>query len=303
MIEGLYSVSGNEIIETSLQNNGSIKLIGKGDGNEIMLQEIKKNTLAYLSPGESKELFEFIYILSGSISIKAENTEKIINSSEYFYVKGLKELVQFETLEDTKLLYISSQPVFYSISERLNELRKIAKVSQEKDLYTHNHGARVQYYSVILANRFNLGKEKVENIFFASLFHDIGKVDVPDNILNKPDKLTDFEMDIVKKHPKTGADMIKDTYYKDLSIIIEQHHEWLNGKGYPNGIGNNEICIESKIIAVADAFDAMTTSRPYRGALTQEKTIEILKSEAGWKYDGKIIDELINILKEEKNSN
>ena len=298
-MEGLHICKKNEYLEKSAQENGSITLLAKGHNNEIMRQIIKKGNMAYINPGNSDELLEFLYILNGSITLRMENAKVVLKTGDYFYVNELKELAQFETNEDTELLYFSNQPVFFNISKRLNDLRDIAKKSQEKDLYTHDHGARVQHYAVIIANKLNLPKEKIENIFFASLFHDIGKIEVLDYVLNKPGKLTDDEMEYIKKHPITGMEMVSDTYYQDLSRIILQHHEWMNGGGYPNGIKGDEICIEARIISVADAYDALTTDRSYRKGFTVQKSMEILQAESGWKYDSVILEKLVEALKEE----
>lgn len=300
MMEGLHVCRKNEYLEKSAQENGSISLLAKGHNNEIMRQIIKKGNMAYINPGNSDELLEFLYILNGSITLHVNDEKLILETGDYFYVNKLKELVQFETNDDTELMYFSSQPVFFNISKRLNDLRDIAKKSQEKDLYTHDHGARVQHYAVIIANKLDLPKEKIENIFFASLFHDIGKIEVPDYVLNKPGKLTDEEMEFIKRHPITGMEMVNDTYYEDLSKIILQHHEWINGEGYPNGIKGDQICIEARIISVADAYDALTTDRSYRKGFTAQKAVEILKSESGWKYDPEVLEKLIEILNEEK---
>lgn len=299
MIEGLHICKSNEYIEKSSKENGSISLLAKGQNSEIMIQVIKSGNVAYINPGDSKELLEFFLILNGSISMNIDNDEKVLTAGDYIYVNQLSEIVQFTTKEDTKLLYFSNQPVFFSISKRLNDLRDLAKKSQEKDLYTHDHGARVQHYSVIIAKKIKLSTDRIENIFFASLFHDIGKIEVPDYILNKPGKLTDKEMEHIKKHPIAGMEMVNDTYYEDLSRIILQHHEWMNGKGYPNGIKSDKICIEAKIIAVADAYDALTTDRSYRKGFTNQKALEILESESGWKYDPYILEKLVEVLKEE----
>ncbi len=129
--------------------------------------------------------------------------------------------------------------------------------------------------------------------------HDIGKINVPDEILKKPGRLTDEEFEYIKRHPGDGAEMVKKTSYEYIWQIIEQHHERLDGSGYPHGLKGNEILIEAKIIAVSDTYDAMTTDRPYRKGLSPIQTVEELKRLSGIHYEKEIVDVMVDILIEE----
>jgi HD-GYP domain-containing protein (c-di-GMP phosphodiesterase class II) len=300
MPKGIYIKKKHEYLEKFNQNVADLSLLGRGDGTEVMLQNIKKNNNSYISPGEKRELMEFFYILKGIIEIKFDEEYKKLSKGDYIYVHELEETVQFRTLEDTQLLYITSKPTFFGLSKSINELMEISKKSQKKDMYTHDHGSRVQNYSIKIANTLNLNNDMVENIAFASLFHDVGKIHIPDEILMKPDELTEEEMDCVKKHPGSGYKMLQDTYYRQISKIVKQHHERLDGSGYPQGLKEDEIMLEAKIIGIADAYDAMTTNRPYRKAMTSEEAVEELREdvEAG-KYDEKLFEILVDIIKKE----
>jgi len=302
MPRGIYIKRHDEYLEKFNQNVASLSLLGRGDGTEVMLQNIKKDNNSYISPGEKPELMEFFYILKGIIEIKFNSEYKKLSKGDYIYVHELEQTVQFRTLEDTQLLYITSKPTFFSLSKSINELMEISKESQKKDMYTHDHGSRVQKYSIKIANALNLNNDKVENIAFASLFHDVGKIHIPDEILMKPDKLTEDEMNCVKEHPGSGYNMLQETYYKQISKIVKQHHERLDGCGYPEGLKEQEIMIEAKIIGIADAFDAMTTNRPYRRAMTEDEAIEELRKDVeSGKYDKKLFEILLDIIKNENN--
>ena len=124
-------------------------------------------------------------------------------------------------------------------------------------------------------------------------------MNTPIEILNKPGKLTKEEFEIIKKHPSDGADLVLETTYNYLAPIIEQHHERLDGSGYPRGLKGHEILLEAKIIAVTDTFDAMTEDRAYRKAFTPQYAMDELKRLSGSHYDPEIVDALESILKEE----
>jgi HD-GYP domain-containing protein (c-di-GMP phosphodiesterase class II) len=300
MTKGIYIKKKYEYLEKFNQNTADLSLLGRGDGTEVMIQNIKKDSNSYISPGEKLELMEFFYILEGIIEIKINSKYKRLSKGDYIYVHELEDTVQFRTLEDTQLLYITSKPTFFGLSKSINELMKISKKSQKKDMYTHDHGSRVQKYSIRIANKLNLNSDKVENIAFASLFHDVGKIHIPDKILMKPDKLTVEEMNCVKEHPDSGYNMLQNTYYKEISKIVRQHHERLDGSGYPKGLKDEDIMIEAKIIGIADAFDAMTTNRPYRKALTENEAVEELRKDVeSGKYDEKLFKILRDIIEKE----
>ncbi|WP_432667255.1 HD domain-containing protein [Wukongibacter baidiensis] len=298
MQQGLYIGRGNECIERSSKSVTDLSLIARGDGTEVMIQEIKSGENMFMTPGDISELMEFVYILDGEILYEKDGADIVLKKGDYFYVHHLKETVYFKVNSDVKLLYVTTQPLFHCLSKRIEDLKEIALKSQKKDLYTHNHGDRVKDYSVAIGNKLGLSKESVENIAFASLFHDIGKINVPDEILQKPGRLTSAEMELIKKHPIDGAEMVKDTYYEKITKIIIEHHERLDGSGYPYGLMGYEISIEAKIIAVADTFDAMITDRPYRKAVSPSDALNELKILGGIHYDEKVVDAFEKVLLE-----
>lgn len=300
MENGFYIGVGNQYIEKFVQNSGELSLLGKGDGTEVMLQKIKANEVVVVEPGDNGELMEFFYIIEGELEFQKDNKKIILKQGDHFYSHFLKETIQFNTISDVTLLYFTTQPVFHYLSATIRELLQLAKKVEEKDMYTHTHMQRVKDYSVKIGNRLNLSKEKIENIAFASLFHDLGKIYIPDEILNKPGPLTDEEFELIKKHPSDGVELVKKTYYENIAEIIHQHHERLNGSGYPRGLKGKEILLEARIIAVSDTYDAMTTDRAYRDALPTQAVVDELIRLKGTYYDEVVVDALISILKEEE---
>ncbi|BEP28411.1 HD-GYP domain-containing protein [Helicovermis profundi] len=299
MIEGLNIYKKDEYIDNFVQDAAELRLLGKGDGTEIMLQKIKKNETFFINPCDSSDTMEFFYILNGEIDSFDNKYTKLVNG-DYFFTHDLKSIVQFKTLTEVTLLYISTKPLFHFLSTIIKELTKLAREVEKKDMYTHSHIKRVEEYAIKIANKLNLPEESIENIAFASLFHDIGKIDTPDEILKKPSALTKEEYDIIKKHPIRGAEIVEKTYYKKVCKIISQHHEKLDGSGYPFALKGEEIMIEARIIAVADAFDAMITDRPYRKGLSYKEAISELKKYSGIHFDANIVIVFINILLNEK---
>lgn len=298
-MEGLHLGNDNSCIEKVNQGAGDLSLLAKGGETEVMFQNIKAEEYFCIEPAPNSEVMEFFYLIDGSISYNCEGKTITLNKGDYFYVHNLKETAHFKTLCNCKLLYVSNQPIFQYLSARIRDLVKMVDKVEEKDIYTYNHGKRVKDYSMKIGKKLGISKERLEILGFASLCHDVGKINVPDEILNKPGKLTDEEMKCIRKHPIDGALMVKDTFFYMASDIIRQHHERLDGSGYPFGLKADDILLEAKIISVADTYDAMTTDRVYRKKLDVIVAINELEKYKGIKYDKTVIDVFERILKEE----
>jgi HD-GYP domain-containing protein (c-di-GMP phosphodiesterase class II) len=299
-MDGLYLGQNKSCLEKVTQNSGELSLIGKGDGAEIMIQKIKSQEIFFIEPSDSNKTLEFFYILEGSINCERDKENVILNKGEYFYAHGLKETVSLKTISEVTLLYFSTEPFFHYLSKGIKELTSMIKNVEEKDIYTHNHGNRVRDYSIKIAKILGLASESLESIIFASLCHDIGKVFVPDEVLNKPGTLTEEEFNLIKKHPIDGGKMAQGTFMENLDKIIAQHHERIDGSGYPYGLKGDEVLIEAKIIALADSFDAMTSDRSYRKAMDMVDAFKELKDLSGIHYDEKVVEAFEQVLREEK---
>ena len=187
---------------------------------------------------------------------------------------------KYNLLNNKTLILKDLRELFYKT------IKLIAAALDAKDPYTHGHSMRVTMYSMILAKKLNLDDTMLEEIETAGLLHDIGKIGIPQRILCKPGKLTDEEFEVMKSHPEQGEKMLKDI--KKLTLIsnwLRTHHEKWDGTGYPNGLKGEEIPLSGRIIALADTYDAMTSDRPYRKALSHEIAIEEIKRCAGTQFD------------------
>jgi putative nucleotidyltransferase with HDIG domain len=173
----------------------------------------------------------------------------------------------------------------------IGTLRALARTVDAKSSWTAGHSQRVTEMAVDVGMAMELSDEMVNNLQRAALLHDIGKIGIPVPILDKPAKLTDGEYDTIKSHPSVGArilDPIK--VYAPIVPFVEQHHERYDGKGYPHGVRGGEISLGARILAVADAFDAMVSDRPYRKGLPWEEAVSIVRSEAGYQFDPEIVE-------------
>ena len=172
-----------------------------------------------------------------------------------------------------------------------------AKLVDMKDEYTNGHSFRVAEYTAMLTRELGYDEETVEKYYNIALMHDIGKIGIPQEVLNKADKLTDEEYDIMKSHTTLGYNVLKDiSIMPELSIGAGAHHERPDGKGYPRGLKGDEIPMVAQIIAVADTFDAMYSSRPYRKRMDFEKVISIMKEVSGTQLSSDVMDAFLRLV-------
>lgn len=206
--------------------------------------------------------------------------------------EGKVEAVIVESLDITNLKKAEE-----NLRESLNAtISVIAKILDTRDPYTAEHQLRVSNLALRIAEVMNLEHEKVEIIRVASLIHDIGKISIPAEILGKPTTLTQLEWNFIQRHPVIGYEIIKSVKFPyDIASIVLEHHERLDGSGYPDGKKKDEIHLESKIIAVADVVEAISSHRPYRPALGLDKALEEIKENSGKLYDPEVVEACIKV--------
>jgi len=182
-----------------------------------------------------------------------------------------------------------------------NMIRALVRTIDAKDRYTNGHSLRVAEYALEIAKRMNKTAEEQKMIYYAGLLHDVGKIRVPVEVINKPGKLTDEEFEQIKVHPVIGYHILRDIYEnKMVAIGAKFHHERYDGKGYPNGLKGENIPEVARIIGVADTYDAMASNRSYRRALTQEIIREEIEKGRGTQFDPKIADIMLQMIEEDK---
>ncbi|HOK50165.1 MAG TPA: HD-GYP domain-containing protein, partial [Sedimentibacter sp.] len=177
-------------------------------------------------------------------------------------------------------------------------LNVLVRAIEASDPYTSGHSMRVSAYAEAIARQLGLPQSKIDLLKSAALLHDIGKIGIDKNILNKKGKLEKEEFETIKSHPEIGAAIIADlSYLSNISDIIRHHHERNDGKGYPDGLDHDKIPLETSILTIADAFDAMTTNRPYRPSLSLESALQEVIDNAGTQFNPDIVDEAVIALK------
>jgi putative nucleotidyltransferase with HDIG domain len=167
---------------------------------------------------------------------------------------------------------------------------------EARDPYTYGHSRKVNAYAVALAETIGLPPDEVSRISTAALLHDVGKVGIPDKILNKKEKLSAADWEIIESHSRLGANIVGNVpNLVPCTPIILHHHERWDGSGYPEGLKEENIPLGARVLAIADAFDAMTSERPYRGALSHKEAVEELRKGAGIQFDPKLVEVFIGI--------
>lgn len=188
-------------------------------------------------------------------------------------------------------LYIDMRNLYISTIQALN------KTMEAKDPYTSGHANRVEEYAVELAEFHGLPFNTVQDIKTAAILHDIGKLGIDDSILNKASKLTQDEYATIMKHPSIGADIISNVdFLKKVTKMIKYHHERYDGGGYPEGLAGDAIPIEACILAIADSYDAMTSDRPYRKALTKEEALNEILKNAGTQFHPILAEKFVTFM-------
>jgi putative nucleotidyltransferase with HDIG domain len=176
-------------------------------------------------------------------------------------------------------------PKRLSPDRRVDALKRLSELLEARDAYTHGHTRRVTRHAERIARALRLSPADVAKVRTAAALHDVGKLRTPREVLNKPGRLTDEEFAMIKRHPVDGADMLSEIGDPEITAMVRHHHERLDGAGYPDGLAGEEIPLGARIIAVADTFDAMTSSRSYRGACRHKKALDVLAKEAGAQLD------------------
>ena len=186
----------------------------------------------------------------------------------------------------------------------MQTIEALAAAIDAKDKYTRGHSVRVAEYAREIAARSGLSKSRQHEIYMMGLLHDVGKIGIPDSIINKPGKLTKEEYDIIKMHPETGASILAKTEEMPrMAIGAHWHHERYDGNGYPDGLSGEDIPPEARILAVADSYDAMSSTRSYRGILPQDVVRDEIEKGKGTQFDPRFAEIMLQIIDEDKDYN
>ena len=297
MVAGLTIVRKTDGREKVEKKATSLDLLVQQGAFEVTRQQVLAGKYFFLDAASDWEGFEFIYLLSGSLRVTDDDT--LLHAGDYMYHHGLPQRAHFQVERDVEFLLLSSPPSFHLMRDEIQEILQLARSVEEKDEVTEGHCHRLERLAVATGERLNLRAEQLVTLSYAAYLHDVGKVKVPDEILNKPGPLTDEEWVEMRKHPDYGAQILEDKeFLRDAARIVRAHHERYDGSGYPRGLCGDDIPIEARIIAVVDAYDAMVSDRPYRKALSKETALGELQKNLGSQFDPQVVRAFLLVIGE-----
>ncbi len=244
-----------------------------------------------------KSLHRFTPVLMFTVLQEKENIIKA-------YLMGVDDFInkpfdRWEFLARVRSL-LNLRRSYMQLEETRNVVLSLARTVEAKDPYTRGHSERVGEYSRMIAEELGFASDKCEHLYWAGILHDVGKINVPGEILTKPSKLTDEEYEKIKLHPEISYKICSGLRtLKEALPAVKYHHERWDGKGYPEGLEGKNIPAEARIMAVADAYDAMTSDRSYRKALPHAKVMEILCSGKGSQWQDSVVDALLKTIDKE----
>ena len=262
------------------------------DRNQLIQKLKESGTLTdYSCRGRKKD--GTVFDVSMNVQFVKDDSGNIIGTEGL--VRDITDRVRLEEeLENEKNnLEISNQKLY----DRLNKsVIAISKIGEMRDVYTAGHQKRVQQLACKIAHQMGLSQEAIMNISYGALIHDIGKLYIASDIINKPGKISNLEYQILQTHAEQGYEIVKEIDFpEEIPAMIYQHHERLDGTGYPQGLSGDAIILESRILAVADVVEAMTSHRPYRAALGIDAAIDEIRRFKGTKYDADVVDICVDL--------
>jgi len=230
---------------------------------------------------------------------------KVIGVAEVINKKGggeftVEDTILFEAIAEQAAVAMENAKLYSQLENLfLSSIRAIVNAIEEKDEYTRGHTGRVTEYSLLIGKRLGLSNDEIKTLELSALLHDVGKIGIPDSILRKPGRLTDEEYAVIKSHPLRGVKILEPIEnIRHILPGIRHHHERYDGKGYPDGLKGKKIPFYARIIAVADAFDAMTSDRPYRKGLPIEIARKEIEENRGTQFDPECADAFLRELDE-----
>ncbi len=277
--------SGIELIRETLSSNSNLAVIMVTAVNDPETARLALELGAYdyiTKPFDRNRILISIYNALRRLKLEIENKQ---------YTQSLKKLVEERTLHLNHTL------------ERLQKtlqgtIQAIALTVEARDPYTSGHQKRVSELAAAIAKVMKLKESQIEAVQMSGSIHDLGKISIPAEILSKPGKLTQDEFQLVKKHPQTGFEILNSIEFPwPIARIVLEHHERMDGSGYPQGLSGEKIILEARILAVADVVEAMFSHRPYRPAFSLEKALQEIEENKGRLYDEEVSRACLEIFK------
>jgi PAS domain S-box-containing protein/putative nucleotidyltransferase with HDIG domain len=274
----------------------AVTLYADPKDRERLYGELKKK-------GEIKD-YDFLGLRADGTSFSCSTHVQIIRDDEG-KINGVeslcRDITEYKKLEEgikrqRDILEESNKKLEHMLEQSVNAISRIGEL---RDAYTAGHQRRVQELSCAIARYMGLSEEDIVILSYGALIHDIGKIYISSDILNKPGKITDLEYQILQTHAEYGYNVINSIDFPErIPMMVHQHHERMDGSGYPQGLQGDQIILESRILAVADVVEAMTSQRPYRAALGLEAALDEIMLYKGSKYDEAVVTSCVHLFKE-----
>lgn len=283
-------IRADEVESTYVVKRKNSHIDKKYHDNHLQISKIhmSPDRILYIDPVSTQDAFKTYYILEGSCYIFDEDTT--VYAGDMLVFKNSDEVQTIKTLEETVLLVHASQyDVYKTLEDNQEVINAMLLEIQEKDHYTGEHSLRVYELVKKLGLRLGYSSRALNNLTRAAYYHDLGKIFIPNDILNKPAKLSPDEFEIIKGHVELARDMIIENFNETVYKIIYEHHERYNGSGYPNGLAGENICREARMLAICDSFDAMITDRVYKKGKSVEVALQELQELSGSQYDPELV--------------
>ncbi len=280
------------------------------DGFKLSPEDIiGKTDFDFFQKDQAQHMFDDdTYVLKTGKPIIGKIERTLLPNGTYVCVTTTKIPIKNKKNKVIGTMGVTRDITAYDKTEQTNlemiisSLKVLDKILETKDPYTFGHTRRVSIIAERIAKELFWEKNRILELKISAELHDIGKILIPLEILNKPGKLSELEYKMVQEHVQQSYDMLKPySFPSNLPEAIYQHHERLDGNGYPRGLSENKILPEAKILAICDVMESMISHRPYRQALGMEATLQELKDNAGNKYDKNIVDIVLRIINENNN--
>ena len=287
--DNLNAQDSNRRIWVSLGANAFIRKPTEPDIFVQMLCEVFEKAESHtLAPAKAAPLEPSLYLTEYNKRVVAKLEDKVAELK--MEITGRKKVEEALKQSFEKLQRVFKQAI-----------GTLASAVEKRDSYTTGHQQRVARLSWAIAKEISLPEEQIEGIHMAAIIHDVGKINVPAEILSKPSRLMETELALIKVHSQAGYEIVKEIEFPwPIAEVILQHHERIDGSGYPQGFSGKDILIEAKILAVADVVEAMSSNRPYRPALGIDKALKEISQNRGILYDPKVVDACLKLFREKR---
>ncbi|MGE8719714.1 HD domain-containing phosphohydrolase [Leptospira terpstrae] len=284
----LFAKDGAKGIELAISEEPELVLL------DVMMPEMTGHEVCKVLKSNEKTKYIPVIFVTALTEVGDEEKGFQLGAVDYIIKPVSPPIVKARIKNQLSLVNVNEVK-----ATRLQIVQRLGMASEYKDNETGMHVIRMSHYSQTLALAFGYSSEAAEEILNAAPMHDVGKIGIPDHIIQKPGKLTPEEWEIMKRHPQIGAEIIGDhnsSLLKLAKSIAITHHEKFDGTGYPFQLKGEGIPLEGRIIAIADVFDALTTVRPYKKAWEVDVAIEFLKKESGTHFDPILVEKFISVL-------